>query len=189
MKIKTTRDRAGLLPVLMVKNSEGPDPAYWVFEGITNHQWENMTVIVAGSFNGEFPKTFGHYHTAKVDETYKLVHGSGVLMLQKKHYEKGRWVPEIIDEIYLVEFEPEDEILITPEWGHAWANVGNTPLITFDNWRSGHSPDDYKPIEKLQGLAYYLVDEGGNITAKPNPNYKQTPEPKHITAKEFGTLH
>ena len=32
--------------------------------------------------------------------------------------------------------------------GHSWSNIGKEPLITLDNWKEGHTPGDYEPIEK-----------------------------------------
>ncbi|MBI4099399.1 hypothetical protein HY440_00155 [Candidatus Microgenomates bacterium] len=91
----------------------------------------------------------------------------------------------MVDEVYLIKAKPGDEILITPEWGHSWSNVGNGPLISFDDWRAGHTPADYAPIEHLQGLAYYLVVEGTGPKPAANPNYKNLPEPKWVSAEEF----
>ena len=73
MKIKSARPLSELKSVLMDANSSGPDPAYWVFEDITKDKWHNMTVTAPGDYNGEFPKTFGHYHGSDSNETYKLI--------------------------------------------------------------------------------------------------------------------
>ncbi len=185
MKLSSTRDLAGLKPVLKDSNSTGPDPVYWVFSDATDSKWANVTMIASGSFNGEFPKTFGHYHGVDVPEIYHLIEGQGILLLQKKHMEGETWIPEKVSEVLLIQAKPGDEILITPEWGHSWSNVGTGPLISFDDWRSGHTPGDYEKIEQLQGLAYYLISENGQVKPVPNPHYVDLPEPKFITAAEF----
>lgn len=188
MKLASIRDLSKLKEVLQGPGASGPDPAYWVFSEISKDEWANLTVIAPGQYGEEFPKTYGHYHGVNVNETYHLVEGDGVLVMQKKHTENGATVPDKVEEVVLIKARPGDEIIITPEWGHSWSNVGKGPLISFDNWREGHTPGDYEVIEKMQGLAYYLVEENGEIKAVPNPKYKNLPEPKWMTAEEFASL-
>lgn len=189
MKLGSTRELSGLKPVLKDANSAGPNPVYWVFSECSEGKWANVTVIAPGKIGEEYPKTFGHYHGTDVDEIYRLIEGEGVLLLQKKFFdESGNWVKEKVAEVVLIKTKPGDEILITPEWGHSWSNIGGGPLISFDDWRSGHAPTDYSDIESLQGLAYYLVEEKGGIKALPNPNYKDLPEPRWMSAEEFKKL-
>ncbi len=213
MKLGSIRDLEGNKSVLMDRSATGPDPVYWVFSEISDSSslkgpapqddkkvWANVTLITPGlytsagstilttsplSAGGEFPKTFGHYHGTNVNETYFLVAGKGVLQLQSKFIENGQWIKIKVRKVYLIKADPGDEILITPEWGHSWSNVGDLPLISFDNWTLGHSPSDYEDIKALQGLAYYLTKDNGEIKTIPNPRYKDLPEPIWITAKEF----
>ncbi len=190
MKLGSIRDLEGNKSVLKDPQASGPDPVYWVFPELSeNGKWANMTVIVPGRYGDEYPKTFGHYHGIDVNETYHLVEGDGILQLQSKFIdEKGEWVKDKVKEVYLVRFKPGEEVLITPKWGHSWSNVGELPLLSFDDWRAGHKPTDYEDIKVLQGLAYYLIEENGEPKAVANPNYKDLPEPKWITAEEFKTL-
>lgn len=186
MILKSSRLKEKLADVLMDPKADGPETAYWVFSQLSHDKWENMTVINSGRYGKEFPKTYGHYHPVKVLETYKLIHGEGVLQLQKKHFENDVWVPEIVDEVFLVKFGQDDEVGIIPDdYGHSWSNTGGSPLISLDDWRSGHSPYDYDNIQKLKGLCYYLTDMGGKIELVPNPNYKDHPEPKWVTPEEL----
>ncbi len=105
--------------------------------------------------------------------------------MQKKLFRNDEWVQDEVEEVVLVKARPGEEIIITPEWGHAWTNIGQSALISFDDWRDGHSPDDYKPIEKLGGLAFYLVEENGEPRPVANPNYKNLRQPLWLTAEEF----
>jgi len=189
MKLGSTRSLEGLKPVLKNKTVTSPDPVYWVFPELSpSGRWVNLTVIVPDLIDGEYPKTYGHYHGVDTLETYHLVGGSGILQMQKKHFENGVFIPEIVDEVFLVSAKPGDEIIITPEYGHSWSNVGlDVPLVSWDDWRSGHTPADYEPMKKLVGLAYYLIDDNGKPKAVPNPNYKNLPEPIWLTAEEFRT--
>lgn len=186
MKLFSTRSLESLKIVLKDPGSTGPDPAYWVFSEVSEGKWANITIWAPGRYNGEYTKTFGHYHPENAaNETYRVIEGKGILQLQKKHLENGTWTPEKVDEVFLIKAETGDEIIIPFEYGHCWSNIGDGPLLTFDNWTSGHTPADYEPVEKLQGLAYYLIEEQEEIKAIPNSKYKDLPEPVWLTAEEF----
>lgn len=187
MKLSSTRQLAGMKAVLQDPDSSGPDPVYWVFpDSFMDNKWANLTVIVPGKVGNEYTKTYGHYHPEDApDETYHLIEGEGVLQLQKKHFENGVWDPSRVDEVYLIKARPGDEVVIRKEFGHSWSNIGLGPLLSFDNWTFGHTPADYEPMEKYQGLAYYLVVENGEVKAVPNPKYQNLPEPVWTTAEEF----
>lgn len=189
MKFSSTRELDGLREVLKDPNSSGQDPVYWGFNGIGGERWENITIIAPGSYNGEFPKTYGHYHCgANVPETYHLIGGEGVLMLQKKFMVGENWIQNQVDSVYLVKVKVGEEVVITSEFGHAWSNTGKTAFISYDDWRSGHTPADYQQIKDLQGLAYYLISDGDDIKVVPNPKYKNLPEPIWVTAESFNKL-
>lgn len=189
MKLVSTRTSADLKAVLKDKDALGPAAVYWVFGEVVakeKGEWANVTVMVPGKIGQEYSKTFGHYHPDSApDETYHLVEGEGLLQLQKKHIENGILTAEIVDEVYLIKAQPGDEVVIKKEYGHSWSNIGVAPLISYDNWRIGHTPSDYEAIEKLHGMAYYLVEENGQVKAVANPNYKNLPKPVWITAEEF----
>ncbi len=189
MLINSTRTLESLREVLKNPNAQGPENAYWVYSQLGHKKWENMTITSPGSYDGEYPKTYGHYHSSSDEiEVYKLISGQGIFLLQKKHVENGKLIPEIVDEVFMVGAQIGDEIAIPPVYGHSWSNVGNTPLITFDNWRFGHVPQDYEPIKTQQGMAYYLINGKNGIDLVENPKYKNIPKPKWLTAKEFMQL-
>lgn len=193
MKLGSVRELSGMKGALKDPEATGPDPVYWVFSEISGDPsaggWANLTVIAPGKIGDEYPKTFGHYHPENApDETYHLINGQGVLVMQRKKMEDGEWKTEEVEEVVLIKAEPGDEIKITPKWGHSWSNIGDDPLISFDDWRTGHTPSDYQPIEDTHGLAYYIIEENGEVKAVPNPKYQNLPEPKWVTASEFRNL-
>lgn len=193
MKLSSTRSLEELKPVLKDTNVQGADPVYWVFSEVSQDKWANTTIIIPGKLGQEYPKTFGHYHPDNApNEVYHLIEGEGILSLQKKHLENGIWIPDRVDEVYLIKARAGDEIVIKKEYGHSWSNIGKGPLISFDNWRIGHTASDYEPIERLHGMAYYLIEDPAaslnlelKVKAVANPNYKDLPQPKWITAEEF----
>lgn len=190
MKVTSVRDLNSLKEVLEDPDSEGPKEVYWVFSDIKKDNWYNLTVIIPGDFGGEFPKTYGHYHPVDApNETYHLVEGEGVLLMQRKKVEGGSWIEDEVGEVYLIKMNPGDEVVITPEWGHSWSNTGDGPILSYDDWRVGHTPKDYEVIERLEGMAYYLRKDGNEISLDKNPNYKDLPEPKWVSASEFRMLN
>lgn len=189
MRLGSVRDAIGIQPVLRNRDASGPDPVYFMFNHISlGSKWANMTVIAPGSFDGEFPKTFGHYHGVEVDETYEVISGKGIFLLQKKAFDKKMWLMETTSEVLAVHGETGDRITIPWEWGHSWSNIGGEPLILYDNWTAGHDPSDYAVIEKLQGMAYYLINKDGKVVFEPNNHYQNLPPVREVTAKEFGEL-
>ncbi len=186
MRIQTARKLKDLNNVTLNQNASGPEIVYWVFEGVSPPQWVNMTVISPGLLDKEYPKTYGHYHPAdSAAEIFKMLAGEGILVLQKKHVENGKWDPDIVDEVLLVRASAGDEVAISSEYGHSWSNISLEPLITLDNWNGSHSTQDYINITKHKGLAYYLLEDNGKPTPVPNLNYKELPKSTWLKARDF----
>lgn len=188
MLIKSVRTKEEMYPVLAGSEPDGPDFAYWVFSGVAKDRWENMTILAPGKYGQEYVKTYGHYHSSPNDETYHVVQGNGLLLMQERYFEGDKWIKSKIAKFIVVKLTAGDEVLITQKWGHALCNTSTEPLITFDNWTSGHSPEDYTPVEYLKGLAYYVLEKDGSFTLEPNKNYLNHPEPEFMSAQQFAEL-
>lgn len=145
-------------------------------------------MLVPGEYDSEFPKTYGHYHGSQVDETYQVVSGKGVFLLQRKKFDQKMWLMEQVEEVFAVHGEAGDEITISPDFGHSWSNIGTDPLLLYDNWKVGHTPADYVVIDRLQGMAYYLISDGGKVKFEQNNHYQNLPKLKEMSAKEFREL-
>ncbi|MEK7595084.1 MAG: glucose-6-phosphate isomerase family protein [Patescibacteria group bacterium] len=184
MNLASVRNYQELKSVLK-EGIKGPDPCYWVFNQIGHEKWENLTVVAPGVHGTEFNKTFGHYHPLAVNETYRLVSGRGLLLLQKKIENNEKVIENEISEFLVIKAEEGDEIVITPEYGHSWINLGTTPLLSLDNWKSGHSLWDYQIIQKMGGLAYYVLKDGTAYKLEKNPKYFSPPSPIFLTSKEL----
>lgn len=159
--------------VMLDPSASGPDPVYQVFDDLKDQFWVNKTIIAPGKLGREFCKTMGHYHQIKVDEIYYVVQGSGVLTMQTD------------DKIFLIRAQLGDQVIITPEYGHSWSNVGEVELILYDNWKVAHSPIDYAWIEIEHGMGYFLTGEKEEIRLLPNPKYQKLPSVTWLTAEEF----
>lgn len=167
MKLLTYRTLDNLKPILRNPSISGSNNiVYEVHTNLGDAQWVNQTTIQSGHLGQEYTKTFGHYHTTNHEpELYRVKSGEGILVLQKKR------------EVLLVHAKTGDQILINPEYGHSWSNIGSEPLVLLDNWSFGHSDEDYAFIAKHHGMAYYIVEENGQPKAVANTNYLESPKP------------
>ncbi|MFA7252835.1 MAG: glucose-6-phosphate isomerase family protein, partial [Candidatus Paceibacterota bacterium] len=141
----------------------------------------NITVWETGTINGEYIKTYGHYHIGNISETYTILQGEGILLLQKR--KEG--VDDEIESFQALKVKAGDKIFINPEIGHLMVNIGKTWLVTSDD--SPVYPDDvdpvglpghadYEVVKKMGGFAYFVVEKDGVPTLVKNPKYKSVPE-------------
>src|SRR3990167_7146010 len=132
---------------------------------------KNITVWEPGTISGEYIKTYGHYHVGKLDETYWILYGEGVALLQKLALDStGKMIPEIVEEFKAVPVKAGDSIYMPSGHGHLVANTGTTYFVTADSSPvdfeekdpaslPGHA--DYQPVKVMQGFAYYVVEHNG----------------------------
>lgn len=182
------RTREKMKEVLMEPNAPSPDVHYYMMRGGTNKT--NITVWEVGKVGREYIKTYGHYHVGKLDETYTILQGEGIVLLQKRKRDKnGNPIDEEIEEFRAIRVIKGDSVFIPSEVGHLVANIGNTWLVTSDdspvNFEErdpvslpGHA--DYEAVKKMRGFAYYIVEQDGKPTLARNPLYKTVP-PAQIT--------
>lgn len=187
------RDHEKMKEVLMHPEAEGPEIHYYMIRGGTDKT--NTTVWETGTVGGEYIKTYGHYHVGKLDETYWFTWGEGIALLQiRKVDSSGNPIDDEIDTFYAVTVKKGDSIFIPSGTGHLVVNIGKTWLVTADdspvNFEEkdpvslpGHA--DYEPIKKLQGFAYYVIEEEGKPTLVKNPKYKTIPEAQWLTPEEY----
>ncbi|MBI2019338.1 hypothetical protein HYS95_01545, partial [Candidatus Daviesbacteria bacterium] len=151
--------------------------------------WETGTV------GGEYIKTYGHYHVGQLDETYNILQGEGIVLLQTRKMDfEGNPIDDEIENFYAIPVKSGDSVFIPAGTGHLVVNTGNTWLVTSDdspvNFAEadpvslpGHA--DYKPVQKLQGFAYYCVEENGKPALVKNEKYKVVPEAQWLTPEEY----
>lgn len=180
--------------VLFHPEDDGPEIHYYMIRGGVDKK--NITVWETGKVGGEYIKTYGHYHVGKLDETYHVVAGEGVVLLQsRKTGSEDNPKDDEIETFYAIKVKVGDSVFIPSGMGHLVANTGQTWLVTVDdspvNFAEadpvslpGHA--DYEPVKKMHGFAYYLVSENGQPTLVKNPNYKIIPEPEWLTPQEYG---
>lgn len=179
-----SRPHEKMQEVLMDPQGQGPAIHYYMIRG--GKDQKNITVWEPGTISGEYIKTYGHYHVGQLDETYWILFGEGVALLQKLGSS-----PEIVEEFKAIKVKTGDSVYMPAGYGHLVVNTGTTYFVTADDSPvnfdeanpvslPGHA--DYEPVKKMQGFAYYVVENQGQPALKLNPTYKE------IKKKDFGGL-
>jgi glucose-6-phosphate isomerase, archaeal len=182
MKPFAERTHDKMLDVLMTPDGKGPEIHYYMIRGGSNKK--NITVWETGTVGGEYIKAYGHYHITDFLETYWMIEGEGILVLQmRKKDAEGKWIDDEIESFKAVKVKAGDKIVIPPFMGHLLVNTGKTWLVTsddspvhLDDSASMPAHADYEPVRKMKGFAYYVVEKDGQPTLVKNTAYKTVPD-------------
>lgn len=179
--------------VLMHPDASGPAVHYYMIRGGVDKT--NITVWETGTVGGEYIKTYGHYHVGKLDETYWILAGEGIVLLQTRKLDSDyHTIDDEIDKFFAIKVHEGDSVFIPSGTGHLVVNTGKTWLVTKDdspvNFEEkdpvslpGHA--DYLAVRKMRGFAYYVVEENGKPALAKNPKYKVVPEAQWLTPEEY----
>src|SRR5262249_824803 len=149
-------------------DAPGPAVHYYMIRGGVEQR--NVTVWEPGTVGGEYIKAFGHYHIGKLDETYWVLFGEGMLVMQKLEEQDGELGADGVAECKVIPVEAGDSQFIPAGWGHLALNVGKTYFVTADStpvnfadkepagW-PGHA--NYELVEQMRGFAFYVVERDG----------------------------
>jgi len=192
--IRRFRDAANVIyPYQKVE----PDktPLYYMYRGVyrigDREAFENngirhdITVLLPGFMGGqEFIKTVGHFHPKKpgqditYPEYYEVLYGEALYLFQKNTPDGD------VEENFIVTAKQGDKVYIDPNYGHVTINPGSKHLV-MANLVAGNFRSDYAPIEHKKGPAYFYIKNNlGELEFVPNPNYKNNPSLKLISAAE-----
>lgn len=160
--------------VLMDPSASGPAIHYYMIRGGSKKR--NITIWESGVVGGEYIKTYGHYHVGDLDETYWIVQGDGIALLQKLANPSD---PSIVEEFKAIRVKAGDSVYMPSGYGHLVANTGSEWLVTVDDspvedvGDSSSMPRhaDYESVQKMRGFAYYVVEKDGAPALKKNPLY------------------
>lgn len=165
--------------VLMDPTGDSPAIHYYMIRGGIDQR--NITVWEPGNVNGEYIKTYGHFHIGDIEETYEILFGEGVVLLQKpKLDDNGNVIPATTLDFKAIKVKRGSSVEIPKGYGHVIVNTGKTFLVTADNTDvifdenakskfTGHT--DYESVKKMQGFAYYVIDNNGTPALKKNNKY------------------
>ena len=166
--------------VLMDPQGLGPAFHYYMIRG--GVEQKNITIWEPGTVSGEYIKTYGHYHVGQLSETYWLLYGQGIVLLEKLAVDaNGQMIADVVAEFKAIPVKQGDTVAIPSGYGHLVANTGTTYLVTADDSPvdftekdptslPGHA--DYHLVQQTQGFAYYVVEHEGKPALKRNPRYK-----------------
>src|SRR5436190_21750084 len=97
--------------VLMDPAGKGPAIHYYMIRG--GKDQKNITVWEPGTISGEYIKTYGHYHVGDLDETYWIIYGQGVALMQKLAInEKGEMIVDIVEEFKALPVKQGDSVFM-----------------------------------------------------------------------------
>ncbi len=178
------RSHEKMKEVLMNPEAVGPEVHYYMIRG--GNDKKNTTIWETGTVGKEYIKTYGHYHVGNISETYTILQGEGILLLQtRKIGADGKPINDEIEKFEALKVKAGDSIFIKPEVGHLMVNIGKIWLVTSDD--SPVYPDDvdpvglpghadYEAVKMMGGFAYFVVEENGQPKLVRNPKYKVVPE-------------
>lgn len=181
-----SRSHKKMKEVLMDPAGTGPAIHYYMVRGGVKQK--NITVWEPGTVSGEYIKTYGHYHVGDLSETYWIVYGQGVALLQKLvENERGEMIPDTVAEFKAIKVKAGQKIFMPAKFGHLLANTGETYLVTADDSPvdfedkdpssfPGHA--EYELVKKMRGFAYYVVEYNGQPALKRNFLYKSIKKEK-----------
>lgn len=169
-----TRSHREMQQVLMNPEAAGPETHYYMIRGGSDQR--NITVWEPGTVGGEYIKTFGHYHVGDLEETYWVVQGEGILLMQRLAGDD----PAQVAEFRARRVQAGDRVHIPAGHGHLVANIGATFMVTVDDSPvdfddrdpaslPGHA--DYQKVAQMHGFAFYVVEKGGEPVLVRNPRY------------------
>lgn len=202
LKPFAAREHEKMKEVLMDPEASGPEIHYYMIRGGSDKK--NVTVWETGLVGKEYIKTYGHYHVGNLDETYWIVQGEGIVLLQtRKADQNGNPIDDELDTFFAIKVKAGDSVFIPSGMGHLVVNTGKTWLVTIDdspvNFEEvdpvslpGHA--DYQAVKRMRGFGYYIIEDPSassghrNVKAVKNPNYKSVPEVKWFSAEEFKSI-
>lgn len=175
------RNQEKMQEVLMDHQGVGPPIHYYMIRG--GKDQKNITVWEPGTISNEYIKTYGHYHIGKLDETYWVIFGTGIALLQKLAVdEKGQMIADVVEEFKVVPVKQGDQVYMPTGYGHLVVNTGETYFVTADDSPvdfeerdpvslPGHA--DYQLVKQMKGFAYYVVENNGRPALIKNKLYKE----------------
>ena len=132
----------------------------------------SITITLAKKLGKEFNKTQGHVHDGNFAETYTVLEGEAIFLMQKTE-------DDVVKDVFSIKAKKGQTAVIPAGYGHVTINPSSTDLKTQD-WTSLDCKNNYDLYKKLQGSCYYYTINGW----VKNENYKNIPELRFEEALE-----
>jgi glucose-6-phosphate isomerase, archaeal len=178
------RSHEKMQEVLMNPKAEGPKIHYYMIRGdMKNGRGNNITTWEPGTVGGEYIKTYGHYHVGKLDETYTVISGKGMVVLQKLAVDVNeKMIQDVVEEFKIIPVKVGEKVFIPSNCGHLAVNIGSDFFVTEDDSpvnfgkkdeasMPGHA--DYESVKQMKGFAFYIVENDGKPALIKNRLYKE----------------
>ena len=130
----------------------------------------NITVLPSYQLGDEYSKTYGHFHIPEKKETYRILLGEALMLIQRG--------TDPVEEIRLVRLKEGENFTVPKGYAHTLINIGKKPVVTLDDHDPKEGKNDYLPIKKKKGFGYYIVKGRGGFKAVPNKRYTSLPSLK-----------
>ncbi|MDO8430766.1 MAG: glucose-6-phosphate isomerase family protein [Candidatus Taylorbacteria bacterium] len=163
-----TRTHEKMKEVLMNPEAMGPDIHYYMIRGGSIKK--NITIWESGTSGDEYIKAYGHYHKDDLEETYTILAGEGMILLQSPIIDSS------VESFKVIKVKEGDTVRIPGSMGHLALNTGNTWFVTKDDSPTSLDHADYEPIRNMKGFAYYVIRKDDKPAFIKNPFYKTVPE-------------
>lgn len=135
----------------------------------------DLVVLRPGMLGPEFAKSPGCRAQSRdgrpLPQVLELLHGTGLLLLQKEGERPG----EVADAV-LIEAAPGEKLVVPPGYGYVAINLGRQPLV-LAGLMARNAVLDGEPYQRWQGAAYYAVlDEEDEPVLVVNETYGDVAE-------------
>jgi glucose-6-phosphate isomerase, archaeal len=140
---------------------------YYMYRGVEKNGdlRYDITILESKMLGKEFNKTKGHKHSGAYGEVYMVLEGKAIYLMQKTSR-------EIVEDVYAVETEKNQTVVIPPFYSHFTINPSKENKLKMANWMSDKAISEYGEIEKMEGACYFYTENGWIK----NENYKNIPE-------------
>ena len=111
LKPFASRTQLDMKDVLLNPAESVPDIHYYMIRGGVDKK--NITVWEVGTVGEEYIKTYGHYHVGQISETYSVISGQGIALLQiRKNDSQGSPIDDEIENFFCINVKAGDNIFI-----------------------------------------------------------------------------
>lgn len=129
----------------------------------------SITITLAKMLGKEFNKTYGHNHEGNFAETYTVLNGEAIFLMQKTKY-------DVVEDVFAIKAREGQTAVIPAGYGHVTINPSSVDLKTKD-WTAINCKNNYTSFKELAGACYYyILLPSGQAGWIKNGNYKSIPE-------------
>jgi len=154
------------------KNSPDMD-LYYMYRKVEERDGlkSSITITLAKMLGKEFNKTYGHDHNGNHAETYTVLDGEAIFLMQKTKN-------DVVQDVFAIKATKGQTAIIPAGYGHVTINPSSDVDLKTTDWTAVDCKNNYELIKKLEGACYFYILQPGSGQASwiKNENYKSVPE-------------